>query len=354
MDSEPQGGVPVAPQSFARRQFAKRRRPPALGAVALVLGDATLLLGRRPLLDRHAALPIGEAGKRERDENAGREASGENVAPPRCAAPAFGDKCLRLLSRRRRVSWTGRDPSLGLFENGGAQQQSAGSPRRGPAARRFAVIRVLPDPADIGLQCLRQLVGARLEALRIVEEDKVQPPQRIGDLLVGHAPADDRCEPLVERGRVRDLLQRHLGRDRVRREHEDDRVGARDQRLDAFPPILEGVDLGAIDQRLEAPRLERGRETIREAKVFARIGDEDSWFRLGVLCWLGFRHENPLPGNTECPKARNDKAIRPIADHHTSIVAGVSPRAVVGRSGAGRSRDIRRRGRSGKRRRCGR
>ena len=46
---------------------------------------------------------------------------------------------------------------------------------------------------------------------------------------------------------MRDLLGANLGRDGVGRQHEHHGVGAADQRLDALPPILEGIDFGAID-----------------------------------------------------------------------------------------------------------
>jgi hypothetical protein len=33
---------------------------------------------------------------------------------------------------------------------------------------------VLPDPADVGLQRLGELIGARLEAYRVIEENEVR------------------------------------------------------------------------------------------------------------------------------------------------------------------------------------
>ena len=42
----------------------------------------------------------------------------------------------------------------------------------------------------------------------------------------------------------------------VRAEHEHHGVCASDQRLDALPPFLECVDVGAVDKRLEAPHLQ--------------------------------------------------------------------------------------------------
>jgi hypothetical protein len=81
---------------------------------------------------------------------------------------------------------------------------------------------------------------------------------------------------------VCDFLERHLRSDRIGREHKDDRVGFADQPLNAFPQILEGINLGAVDQRLEAARLECRFEPIRKGHVLARIGDEDFGFELNV------------------------------------------------------------------------
>ena len=65
--------------------------------------------------------------------------------------------------------------------------------------------------------------------------------------MVFNAPADDRREALVERGGVSDFLERYLGSDRIGREHKHDRVGFADQRLNTSPPILEGINLRAVD-----------------------------------------------------------------------------------------------------------
>jgi hypothetical protein len=61
-----------------------------------------------------------------------------------------------------------------------------------------------------------------------------------------------------------------------------DLVSAQDQRFDPPPPILEGINLGAINQRLEAARLERRFDPIREGHILARIGDENPGFRPNV------------------------------------------------------------------------
>ena len=86
---------------------------------------------------------------------------------------------------------------------------------------------MLPDPTDVRVQRLGQLVGAGLKAGRVIEENKVQPPQRLGHCAVIGAPADDGREALVERRRMRDLLERHLGRHRLGRQHEHYSVSAR-------------------------------------------------------------------------------------------------------------------------------
>ena len=217
------------------------------------------------------------------------------VAPP----AARGDEDLRLFGRRRRVGRPRGDPALGLFQRRRAQQQAAGTAGRRPLPRRFAIGGVLPDPADVGLQRIGEPGKAGIEFGRIVEEDEIQPPQRIGDGAVVGAAADDRREALVEGGRMRDFLRANLRRDGVGRQHEHHRVGAPDQRLDALPPVLEGVDFGAIDQRLESARLERRLEPIDEGHVLARIGDEDLGLRLGPTHPLSISSHRPVPNPQE-------------------------------------------------------
>jgi hypothetical protein len=133
------------------------------------------------------------------------------------------------------------------------------------------------------LQCLGKLVGARLEAARIIEENEIQSPQRLRYLVRLDRPANDWRETLVQRSCVRHLFQRHVGCHRVRREHEHHGIGVGNQRLDALPPILEGINLFAVDQRFEAARFERRVETVRESNVLARIGDEDSRLRFSAI-----------------------------------------------------------------------
>ena len=79
------------------------------------------------------------------------------------------------------------------------------------------------------------------------------------------------------------------GGDGIRRQHEHDRVSAGDQRLQALPPILEGINLGTINQRLETTLLERRFKAVRKGHVLARIGDEDSGLRLSFPRVLRYR-----------------------------------------------------------------
>ena len=82
---------------------------------------------------------------------------------------------------------------------------------------------------------------------------------------------------------MRNLLERNIGGDRVGRKHENDGVGSPDQRFDALPPILEGINFAMVDQRLKAARLERSLKPISEGHVLARVGDEDSGLRLSLV-----------------------------------------------------------------------
>ena len=188
-----------------------RRRERIFGALAL-------LLGNQPLLDRDFPLPVGQPSECERDDEAGGEAAG---GLPRCrSAAALGDKSLRLRGGLRRTARPRGDPAFRLLQRRRAQQEPTGTAGCQPAAREFAELGVLPDPADVGLQRLGKLIGACLEAVRLIEENEIQPTQRLGGRTVVNAPAYDRRNALVERDRMPDLLERHLRCHRVGRQQE--------------------------------------------------------------------------------------------------------------------------------------
>ena len=45
---------------------------------------------------------------------------------------------------------------------------------------------MLPDPIDVGLQSIGKAIGARFEPLGLVEENEIEPPQRLGDGVIFH------------------------------------------------------------------------------------------------------------------------------------------------------------------------
>jgi len=134
---------------------------------------------------------------------------------------------------------------------------------------------MFPDPVDIDLQRIAEPIEALLEQHVVVEEDEVEARDRLRHQLVVYAPQDDGGETLVERGRESDFLCADVGSHRIGTEYEYNSVGLSDQGLDARPPVLKGVDLAAVDQRLELTLLEGGFQPIREGHVLARIGDKD-------------------------------------------------------------------------------
>jgi hypothetical protein len=58
---------------------------------------------------------------------------------------------------------------------------------------------VLSDPRDVRVQRLCELICTGLELFNVIEKDKIQPCNRLRQLLVLDATADDGCEPLVLR-----------------------------------------------------------------------------------------------------------------------------------------------------------
>jgi hypothetical protein len=108
---------------------------------------------------------------------------------------------------------------------------------------------------------------------RVIEEDEIQPCQLLRDGLVLYGAKYDWRETLVERGGKRNLFQGNGVRlYRIGTEHEHDSVRTGNQVLYALPPLLEGIDVGAVNQRLEAACPERCVEAISEGYVFAGVG----------------------------------------------------------------------------------
>ena len=201
-----------------------------------------------PLLDGDAALPVGEPGERQRDDETGGEAAGEDVAPPRRAAPALGDEGLRLLGRRRRVVRARGDPALGFFQRRRAQQQSARAGRPTAQCRAASPYSVcfLTQPMSV---CKR--LGEPIEALRrnVASSSKKMKLSRASAsgtaLVVDPAAARSARSRLLSEAAKRDFLRADLGGDGVGAESTKTTVSAwRDQRLDALPPVFEGIDLG--------------------------------------------------------------------------------------------------------------
>ena len=69
---------------------------------------------------------------------------------------------------------------------------------------------MLPDPIDVGLQSIGKAIGARFEPLGLVEENEIEPPQRLGHGVIFHPPAHDWREAFIQRGGVCNFLQGHL------------------------------------------------------------------------------------------------------------------------------------------------
>ena len=163
----------------------RRGRERVFGALALLVCDL-------PLLDGNAALPIGEPGEHERDEQPGGETARENVAPPGCAAPALGDERLGLLGWRGHVGRARGDPALGLLQRRRAQQQPARAAGGRPVARGFAELGVLPDPADVGSAAPRQ-ADRRSPRKRVGSSKKMKFSRRSAS---GVAPSSTRRQTI--------------------------------------------------------------------------------------------------------------------------------------------------------------
>ena len=166
---------------------------------------------------------------------------------------------------------------------------------------------MLPDPLDVGPQRHGKAVNTRVKTCRIIKKNKIQPPQCLGHGAIFHPPAHDWRKSLMERCRVVDFSAHLAGRDRVRREHEDDRVGTANQNLETLPPILECINLLPIDEHLEAARLQPRFETIRKSHVLSRVGNEDFGGRLNFASGRGIRDHQRVSHKSSHPIGQNGK-----------------------------------------------
>ena len=88
--------------------------------------------------------------------------------------------------------------------------------------------------------------------------------------------ADNRKDALVKSCRLLHLPIADFGARRVRREHENHRVGLADQVAEASFPVLATGDAVAIDETLKAVSIERRIELVGEVQVVAAVGNEDA------------------------------------------------------------------------------
>src|SRR5262249_32734629 len=77
----------------------------------------------------------------------------------------------------------------------------------------------------------------------------------------------------------------------IGRYNDDNCIGLLNENFDAFPPILEGVDFGSIDEYAEVRALYALEQSIDESAVPSRIGDEG---RYGLGDAIS-SHETPRP-----------------------------------------------------------
>src|SRR5262249_39796704 len=142
----------------------------------------------------------------------------------------------------------------------------------------------------------------------IIEENEIEPSQRLRYGAIVNPLAHDRREALAQGCSVRDFLERHLRLHGIRRESEHDGIGAANKRFNSLPPIFERIDFLTIDQHLKVSRIQRGFELIRKRHVLAGVRDEDLRLHLFAARFnrIG-RHRNaPRPAPETLANAETD------------------------------------------------
>lgn len=134
-----------------------------------------------------------------------------------------------------------------------------------------AEFRMLPDPVDVGLERIHQTIHISVEHLRVFETFEVEPLERVGDDCGIDRPKLNRSQTLAAGSSEFNLSLADVRRHRIRAEHKNHRVGLHDQILNALPPILEDVNVAAVDQRFEAALLQLAVQPIGEGHVLPAV-----------------------------------------------------------------------------------
>jgi hypothetical protein len=181
---------------------------------------------------------------------------------------------------------------------------------------------------DVGLERIHQAIHISVEHLRVFEAFEVEPLERAGDDCGIDRAKLNRSQTLAARGSEFNLSLADVRGHRIRAEHKNHRVGLHDQILNALPPILEDVNVAAVDQRLEAAVLQLTVQPIGEGHVLPAVGDEDLGLGLPGLSGRIVRHQRAPRAGLIFITARQDRQAPPDLSVAAVVVGagqGVQP-----------------------------
>ena len=187
-----------------------------------------------------------------------------------------------------------REVLLGVAQVGAAQEQALLALALLPLARPDEQPSVRAHPLEVGLERLDERADRGVVVVGVAAEDPVARLElRRDDSPVGVA-AQERDDPLALLERVRELAAALVRVERVRRDHERERVRRVDARGDLVAPHRRRPDVVQVDPDVLAALLELGDQPADPRRVLARVGEEDVR-PLGVSAAAGPPPRPPAP-----------------------------------------------------------
>ena len=255
--------------------------------------------GRVRVVDRVVSLDPREDGEDHGDRERDPDRGDRDPLPSALRAPARErvlalELCRLGLGLRRDA----RKPVLCFAQVGAAEQQALVVVPQLPLARADKQSRVRADPVEVGLERLDERVDGVVEVVLGAEEDPVPRGELGRDGEAVRIAIEERDDSLPVLERVRQLLAALLGAQRVRADHERERVRGVDPRRDLAAPFGRRRDVLPVGPDLLVARRKRLAEPPGEVGVLPRVGEEDVGLlrtrrRLAGRCVRRLRRAHP-------------------------------------------------------------
>ena len=261
--------------------------------------------GLIPLADRILSLQDGHHRQPDRDGEGEEHRSQRESTPPRRGAAAGAQVRELQGGGRRLLPGLLVAPRLRLAEVAATQQEASVAGATVPLGCAQAEPGVSPCPVGVDAHRLQELCGPLVE-LRIPREvDPLRLPQLVADGSPVRVAPVERPQPLALLHRPVDLEPAVRRGERVRAQHDQERVGSVDPAVELVLVVGRPVrDVLPIDVDLLPGRGERSVEALDELAIAPRVADEG----IGNVRGRRRRTRRTTSGSPACPPEQSRHA----------------------------------------------